>query len=219
MARNKVLLGSNEEIKAKPINTIAGRGGIVSFRRNLRASVRGLWTGALTKRQALSTFRAAIERGIEQAWREGAAECGIQPDELTVQELTARDEFIFEQNDFATDFIDTIADQSKANGGSLTPLLQRAEMWVNRYNDAKTQGKVLACADFKAQWFIGPTEKHCPSCAGFDKRVYRFSTWDRNNALPQNRCLACNGFNCQCRLDPTDRPITKGPFPRRLVKC
>jgi hypothetical protein len=78
------------ELKAKPINTIAGRGGIVSFRRNLRASVRGLWSGALTKRQALATFRRAIERGIEQAWVEGAAECGIQEDELTTEELTKR---------------------------------------------------------------------------------------------------------------------------------
>jgi hypothetical protein len=101
-------------LKAKPINTIAGRGGIVSFRRNLRASVRGLWNGALTKRQALTTFRRAIERAIEMAWTEGAAECGIQEDELTVDELTARDEFIFEQNEFATGFIDVIAANSKA---------------------------------------------------------------------------------------------------------
>jgi hypothetical protein len=207
------------EAKAKPINTIAGRGGIVSFRRNLRASVRGLWTGALTKRQALSTFRAAIERAIEMAWTEGAAECGIQADELTVEELTARDEMIFEQNEFATGFIDAIADQSKANGGALTPLLQRAEMWVNRYNDAKTQGQALACADQSGQWFLGPTEKHCPSCAGFNRRVYRMSVWAANNALPRSRCLACNGFRCECEIKPTDKPITKGRFPRRLVKC
>ena len=49
------------ELKAKPISTIAGKGGIVAFRRNLRSAIRGLWTGAITKRQALSTFRSAIE--------------------------------------------------------------------------------------------------------------------------------------------------------------
>ena len=180
-------------LKARPINTISGRGGIVSFRRNLRASVRGLWNGALTKRQALATFRSAIERGIDQAWNEGAAECGIQEDELTTEELTVRDSFIFEQNDLAENFIDAIEANSKANGGQLTPLLQRAELWVNRYNDAKTQSQALACADEKGEWFLGPTEKHCPSCAGFNGRVYRMSTWARNNALPRSQCLACNG--------------------------
>jgi hypothetical protein len=207
------------EAKAKPINTIAGRGGIVSFRRNLRASVRGLWNGALTKRQALTTFRRAIERAIEMAWTEGAAECGIQEDELTVDELTARDEFIFEQNEFATGFIDTIAANSKANKGQLTPLLQRAEMWVNRYDDAKNQSKSLACADEKGEWFLGPTEKHCPSCSGFEGRVYRYSTWAANRALPKSICLACNGFRCQCDIRPTNKPITRGKFPSRLVKC
>jgi hypothetical protein len=173
----------------------------------------------LTKRQALDTFRSAIERAVEQAWLEGAQECGIQEDELTIEELTARDEFIFEQNDLAPNFINDIEAKSKVNGGQLTPLLQRAEKWINRYNDAKNQSKTLACADEKGQWFLGPTEKHCTSCKGFDKRVYRFSTWRGNNAIPQSPCLSCNGFNCQCRIDPTNRRITPGRFPSRLVKC
>jgi hypothetical protein len=101
----------------------------------------------------------------------------------------------------------------------LTPLLQRAELWVNRYNNAVNQSKTLACADQKGQWFLGPTEQHCISCAGFNRRVYRFSTWAANDALPQGRCLSCNGFRCQCEIRPTDKPITKGRFPSRLVRC
>jgi hypothetical protein len=141
-----IIQTSNRIDKAKPINTISGRGGIVSFRRNLRSAIRGLWSGAITKRQALSTFRSAIERGIDRAWLEGAAECGIQEDDLTTEELTARDSFIFEQNDLATNFIDVVAAQSKANGGQLTPLLQRGEMWVNQYESAKQQSEAMACA-------------------------------------------------------------------------
>jgi hypothetical protein len=182
------------EIKAKPINTIAGRGGIVSFRRNVRASVRGLWTGTITKRQALSTFRAAIERAIEQAWIEGAQECGIQEDELTVEELTARDEFIFEQNDLAPNFIDVIAAQSKANGGQITPLLQRAEMWINQYSSASQQSEAMACADEKREWRIGRTE-HCRTCLALNGQVRRLSFW-QNNVLPRsapNERLICRG--------------------------
>lgn len=206
------------EIKAPKINTVQGRGGIVIFRRNLRASVRGLWNGAITRRQALTTFRRAIEQAVERAWVEGAAECDIQENELTVEELTARDEFILEQGELAENFIGDIVARSKVNGGKLTPLLQRAEMWVNRYNDAKGQGKSLACANVKGEWILGPTEKHCRSCAGLNGRVYRFSVWRENGALPQSQRLFCNGFRCQCRIDPTDKRITSGRFPRRLLQ-
>ena len=210
-----MLLQTVMDVKAKPINTIAGRGGIVTFRRNIRASVRGLWNGALRKAQALRVFRNAIEQAIDQAWIEGAAECGIQEDELTVEELTARDEFIFEQNDFATGFINDIAAQSKANGGQLTPLLQRGEMWVNQYSSAKQQAEAMACADEKREWILGRTE-HCRTCLALDGQVRRLSFW-RNNVLPRsapNSKLECGGFNCQCTLKKTDKPLSRGRLPR-----
>lgn len=203
------------DTKAKPVNQIAGRGGIVSFRRNLRAAIRGLWTGALRKAQALSVFRRAVEQAIEGAWIEGAAECGIQADELTVEELTARDEFIFTQNDFAAGFIDDIAAQSKANGGNLTPLLQRGEMWVNQYMSAKGQAEAMACADEKRVWRLGRTE-HCATCMALDGQVRRLSFW-QNNVLPRsapNNKLICRGFNCQCVLEKTDKPISRGRLPK-----
>jgi hypothetical protein len=209
------LVMNHEESKAKPVNTIAGKGGIVSFRRNIRASVRGLWTGALTKRQALSTFRSAIERAIEQAWVEGAQECGIQKDELTTAELTARDEFIFTQNDLASNFIDDIAAQSKANGGALQPLMQRAEMWINQYSSAKQQSEALACADEKREWVVGRTE-HCRTCLALNGQVRRLSFWT-NNVLPRNAPnskLECRGFRCQCILQKTDKPISRGRLTR-----
>jgi len=201
--------------KAKPINTISGRGGIVSFRRNLRSAIRGLWSGAITKRQALSTFRSAIERAIERAWVEGAQECGIQENELTVEELTARDEFIFEQNDLATNFIDDIAANSKVNKGRLQPLMQRAEMWINQYNSAKQQSEALACADEKREWKIGQTE-HCRTCLTLDGQVRRMSFW-LNNVMPRNAPnpkLECRGFRCQCTLEKTNKPISRGRLPR-----
>ena len=200
--------------KAKPINTIAGKGGIVAFRRNLRSAIRGLWTGAITKRQALSTFRSAIERAVERAWIEGAQECGIQADELTVEELTVRDEFIFTQSDFATGFIDDIAAKSKANGGSLQPLMQRGEMWVNQYESAKQQSEALACANEKRIWVLGRTE-HCATCRKLAGQIRRLSFW-QNNVLPRNapnEKLQCRGFNCQCTLDKTDKPISRGRLP------
>jgi hypothetical protein len=211
--QNKRILSLNEA-KAKPVNTIAGRGGIVSFRRNIRSSIRGLWSGAINKRQALDTFRSAIERAIDQAWVEGAAECGIQSDELTVDELTKRDEFIFEQNDLAPNFIDFIAANSKAKGGKLQPLMQRAEMWINQYSSAKQQSEALACKDEKREWRVGRTE-HCKTCLALNGQVRRMSFWV-NNVMPRNAPnpkLECKGFRCQCILRKTDKPISRGRLP------
>lgn len=202
------------DLKAKPVNTISGTGYIITFRRNLRSAVRGLWSGAITQRQALSTFRSAIERAVEDAWVRGAAECGIQADELTVEELTARDEFIFTQNDLAPNFIDDIAAQSKANGGTLQPLMQRAEMWVNQYQSAYQQGEALACANEKREWVLGATE-HCVTCQRLAGQVRRLSFW-QNNVMPRNAPnskLQCGGFRCQCSLDKTDKPISRGRLP------
>jgi hypothetical protein len=203
-------------LKAKPVSKIAGRGGIVTFRRDIRASVRGLWIGALSFDQAVRTFRAAIGRSIEQAWIEGAQECGIQPDELAVEELTARDEFIFEQNELAPNFLGDVRNNSKANGGQLTPFLQRAEMWINQYFSAKQQSEALACANEKRIWVLGPVEKHCKTCPSLAGQVRRLSFW-QNNVLPRNapnNKLECGGFNCQCTLEKTNKPLSRGRLPQ-----
>lgn len=191
--------------------------GIDNYRSNLRASVRGLWQGVLTTAQARSSFNATLGRDLERAWLEGADDCGITESELTQEELIARGDFIIAQIDFVSGFLADIVANNKTSGGKLTPLFKRTELWVNRYNEARNQSKTLACADEKGQWFIGPTEKHCKSCSGFDKRVYRFSVWESNGAIPQSQNLACNGFNCLCRIDPTSKRVTPGRFPSRLL--
>jgi hypothetical protein len=191
--------------------------GIDQYRRSLRSVVRGLWSGVLISSQASNAFEAAIERRITQAWNEGAAECDIEADELSEAELIARDNFIETQIEFMPAFLADISANSKASGGKLKPQLTRVELWVNRYNEAVTQGKSLACADQKGQWFLGPTEEHCRSCNGFNGRVYRFSTWKANGAEPQSQNLACSGFNCLCEIKPTNKRVTPGKFPSRLL--
>lgn len=205
-----------EQAKAKPINKIAGKGGIVSFRNNTRASVRGLWTGALTFNQALRTFRLAIDKAIDQAWTEGAQECGIQPDELTEAEVVARETFILEQRELAPNFLEAVRDQSKKNGGKLQPLMQRNEMWVNQYISAKQQGEALACADEKRIWVLGNVERHCSTCPRLAGQVRRLSFW-QNNVLPRNApnsAIECGGWNCQCTLQKTDKPLSRGRLPQ-----
>lgn len=203
------------ESKAKPIDKISGQSkGLLAFRRNTRAAVRGLWSGVLTRNQAFDAFVLAIEQAIDRAWVEGAQECGIQADELTEKEIEARDEFIFDQTDLLSGFINDINSQRKVDGGQLTPFLQRNEMWVNQYSSAKQQSEALACKDDKREWRVGRTE-HCRSCLSLNGQVRRLSFWN-NNVLPRNpdnSKLICRGFRCQCTLRKTSKPLTRGRLP------
>ncbi len=201
--------------KAKPIKTIPGKGGIVKLRRNLRASVRGLWSGVLTKPQATRTFSRAMETGIEAAWVEGAAECGIQADELTVEELTKRDEFIFEQLGYVPEFMAAIVKGNKKSGGKLVPLFERVELWVNQYPNAKMQSEALACKNEKRIWKLGISE-HCKSCVSLQNQVRRLSFWKANvmPKNPPNKKILCGGWSCKCQLLKTDKPLTRGRLPK-----
>jgi len=190
---------------------------VKTYRRELRAVVRGLWSDVIDFDQAFESMLSTIERQFTQAWRRGAAECDIGPDELSPDEIAALQERITEETQHISGYLEAIEANSRANGGKLQPLFNRAELWVNRWVEVFELAKSMACADRKGVWRIGPTEKHCRSCAGFDGRVYRFSVWNRNGALPRSSRLECNGFRCECQIDETDAPITRGRFPARLL--
>jgi hypothetical protein len=88
-------------------------------------------------------------------------------------------------------------------------------MWVNQYESAKQKSATLACGDLKLRWQVGPTE-HCKTCLSLNGQVRRASFW-ANNVVPRNAPnpkLECGGFRCQCTLEKTDRPLTRGRLPR-----
>ena len=185
---------------------------ISTYRRNLRAAVRGLWSGAISVSQFNSVMKADMDRNLTQAWDEGAKECGIKPDEYSDAENLALAEAILKEQGFVEGFAADVQANSKANKGKLTPLFGRLEMWVNRYNDIKNQAKAMVCGDLKYRWQLGPTE-HCVDCAKLSGRVYRGSIWQKYGILPQSHDLACGGWRCQCSLVQTDEPVTKGRPP------
>lgn len=181
------------------------------YQRNLRQAVRGLWSGLLTYDQALEALLSTIARGLTQAFYQGAAECGINPDELTDVENNALQGFIIEEQSYAAGILD-FADKEI----SLAELYSRLNRWTTRYLDIQNQGKLYACKDEKLIWELGRVEKHCPSCKKVAGRVKRASFWQRVGVYPQqppNPNLECKGFYCQCRLTPTSLPITPGPLP------
>ena len=72
---------------------------VKTYTARLRSPVRGYWVQALTFDQFVEAMRSAINRGLEQAWAEGAAECDIEPTDFTQEELLARDRAIFNEQE------------------------------------------------------------------------------------------------------------------------
>jgi len=180
---------------------------------NIRAAVRGLWTGVITSGQFYQEMVLAIEKGVYQAFREGFREFGIEMDEISTDEKGAMFNFVADQAGFIGGFAQVIMDQSKANGGKLGPLFDRASMWINRYGDARNLARVFAAKNQHLTWVLGPTE-HCSSCLKLAGKVKRGNFWLEADLRPQHPALECGGYRCQCMLVPTDMPASRGPLPR-----
>ena len=51
---------------------------------------------------------------------------------------------------------------------------------------------------------------NCPDCSKYNGKVKRASYWQKIGAHPQSPDLACKGFNCDCKLEPTNEPLSRG---------
>ena len=185
---------------------------LASYQLSIRAAVRGLWNGALTEGGFIDTMTSATERGLEQAWQEGAAECGIGPEDRSKEEKTALRLLKNRNLGSIKSFGTAISVRSKAEGEKLGPHLTRASMWVNRYSEAKNQARAMACADQKFAWRLGNTD-HCSTCLKMADKVKRASQWAKADVRPQHSSLECKGYRCQCEFQPTDAPLSRGRIP------
>lgn len=186
---------------------------------SIRGNVRALWAGVVDIDQFMVAMRATVRRGLTLAWHEGAAECGIKPDELTDKEEQALEAAVRSEYSYIFAFGEYIEANNKASKGLLQDLYGRVSLWVNRYLDVTNRAKVMACRDQKLEWRLNQvrgTKESCDSCQKLAGQVRRGSTWERLGVRPQsppNRKLACGGWKCGCGLVVTDKPVSRGRLP------
>lgn len=182
------------------------------FRANLRSAVRGLWSGALSEGEFVTAFNDTIDVRLREAYNNVANRYGIAEDEFTEQEQNWIDNFIVEQILQTGNFTDTILENQKPNG-TLTPLLDRVELWSNRYNQVENNASTFFGENQKLIWSVSPNKVHCRNCGRLDGYVKRASQWRDYPLEPQSSNLACGGYKCGCSLDETDLPLSKGRLP------
>ena len=205
---------SNVLMKQRTMNhNKASAGGRGNYRSAVRGYVRGLWTGTYDLFGFMDGMGFAISRAFAMAWYEGAESCGIKPSELTPNEQAQLQIEVHSETSFLTGFGSDIMRASKKNGGKLGPHLQRAEMWVNRYDGIYSQAMMMACGDQKIKWILNPAKENCPDCLRLNNRVYRASTWKKYDIRPKMRSLACGGYACGCIFVKTEDPCTPGRPP------
>jgi hypothetical protein len=77
---------------------------------------------------------------------------------------------------------------------------KRLSMWRNTARGLHTYGKLLGNPDVEYTWRLGQTEEHCVDCLRLNGQTMAGAEWIENGLVPQDRNLACNGYNCDCRL-------------------
>lgn len=191
-----------------------------SYARDLRGIARALWNGSMDFDQSFALFQDTVRLGLTRAWYEGAKECGIQPSELSPEELTALRDVLYSENIHIFGFLDYVQLNNKKSGGKFGVLSSRIDTWALRYPDVINRAKLMACADQKLEWMnnaVRVVKVNCSSCLRLNGKVKRASYWQRVDVHPQmppNPKLECGGWECGCGLVKTDKPLSKGPLPK-----
>lgn len=153
-----------------------------------------------------------LGRAYKQAWKEEGTDEGF-PDYLQA-DLDAK---VAEQHTFISGYYHDIVD-AKIREAPIDPLLSRAELWAQRFNEAYNNALSLIHLNNgeKEVWILGDTEHHCWICSSLNGIVAYASEWDELGVKPQhapNEILSrtrgvekgCGGWRCDCRREATDR--------------
>jgi hypothetical protein len=170
--------------------------GTDAYRRAIRGAVRGFWSGVLDYGEFWDMMDTVTTDGLTNAWHEGARECGVLPDEMTQEERVELGRAIAYEKQWISGFAAAIEENSKAKGGKLAPLFNRAQIWIGRWEGVRSHAMAMACADEKLMWIYGD-RKHCNSCQRLHGKVKRGSFWKAKGILPRVHgapYLECHGF-------------------------
>ena len=168
----------------------------------------------------VSTFVRAIDSQLTEAWNKGAADVGVQPDEMTQDDFVILEAIINNE----TEFIQRLA-ESVVNAREMEMTREdfdkqyqaRVDLWANRYNETVNRARMQFGSKERFEWTLGATEEHCTSCAALNGIVAFGREWESARMHPQmppNDLLECGGWRCDCQLKPTKKRRTSRALDR-----
>ena len=171
------------------------------------------WQGQVAKDEFEVEFLLEVRDGLEEAWRLALKECGLDEGDLTDSDYEVLDNEQDAAERALQGFEDWLFERTSENGYEFAESMWRITIWVNRWTATYYGTKAQSCTDVKLKWRYTEGKDHCDDCKNYNGRVYRASVWYEQGIYPQNVQLGCHGFNCGCRFEETDDPVTPGVPP------
>jgi hypothetical protein len=187
----------------------------LEFLKSIEQYDRQLWEYALALYRGgdagefIDKFTAAITNQLTRAWNEGSRSVGVEPEDMSDEDRAYLKEIIDSEYEHVLDLGTAIeAAQDKTLEEFRQSFRSRIDLWVNRYTDTTNKAKVYFGDRTRLEWKLGETENHCDTCAALNGIVAFAFEWEQSGVKPQsppNDVLACGGWQCDCRLEVTDK--------------
>jgi hypothetical protein len=174
--------------------------------------MRGVMDGQLSIPAAVQSTDSTVRRSLYRAAMEGIKKAGLLEGDLTPAELTKIQNTIFNEQDYVVGLVEFAAEMGRKENPSYSEVFNRVDMWANRYDMVVDMFYTMASKNKKFAWKIGKTLESCVDCLAYNGRVYRGSIWDKYDIRPKMWDLTCRGGHCDCGLEETDEPVSRG-FP------
>ena len=179
------------------------------YQRVLNRAVLLFYRGEISAGEFIDIMLRLIDDQFRRAWNEGARDVGFDPRMMTQDDLFVLLERTEAEKEFILDFAGGI-ENARLEEKSVAPWQGRVSMWANRYNEVRDLARIHFGGKNRLEWVMGPTE-HCNSCRSLSGTVATAEQWNeaRNSGIyPKSNRLECGGYNCQCALQPTTKPLT-----------
>lgn len=190
------------------------------YESTLTRLVRTLYGGEIDELQFIQIMENLLEGQLNKAWMEGMAENELTEEDMTPEWQAMLDGIIADEKSHIGDFAHEIISASKLTGQPVDPYLARCSLWANRYEDTRNQAKMATSEPGdKMEWRLGATEQHCTTCASLNGIVATATEWQLSGFHPQsppNFLLNCQGWKCDCSLEPTDKRHTRNALDKLM---
>lgn len=185
----------------------------------VKSTVRDLYIGKMGTFEFIDDMvrgmSGQIRDAYEYAWSDAEMD-GAFPRwlEKSMIDFTAR---AVDMNMIYTLYKDVIKARNEKT--PLLPLLERAQLWANRWNDAYNAAMLAINSEMgqKLKWREGDTADKCDVCVALDGIIAYAKIWDELGVRPQsapNSKLTCGGWRCGCYFEVTSERVTRNSATR-----